>query len=130
MPLRMLEVHTPAAIVVIDRAGAALRRIGPVRHLALPDPRQHLVELRLADQEGVVLVRQLAVLLLRQKIQRYPIAQRNRKEGPERPRRSQAEYAADEAGRALRIPAPHDGVIELHAHGLSPSLCSPDSTGA
>jgi hypothetical protein len=42
------------AIVVIDLAGAAAHRIGPMVETSLADAAENSVEIRLADQEGIV----------------------------------------------------------------------------
>src|SRR5207248_8033701 len=52
---RLLEVHAAAAVVVVDLALLLLHRIGPVVDALLPDAAEDLVELLLADEEGIVL---------------------------------------------------------------------------
>jgi hypothetical protein len=49
------EIDPAAAIVVIDLAGSAAHRIGPMVETSLADAAENSVEIRLADQEGLVL---------------------------------------------------------------------------
>src|SRR5207245_985212 len=49
------EIAPATAVPGVDLAGTILGRVGPEVHAPLGDPAEHLVELRLADQERVVL---------------------------------------------------------------------------
>src|SRR6185295_13797546 len=59
---RVLEVDAAAAVVVVDLAGSAAPRIGPVLQTALLDTSVDVVEFVLGHQEGVVLRMYLLVL--------------------------------------------------------------------
>src|SRR5262249_5194386 len=54
MAVWILEVHAAPAIAPVDLAGAALAGVGPVLEPPLANPAEDLVEIVLADQEGVV----------------------------------------------------------------------------
>src|SRR5688500_18540948 len=51
----VLPVDAATPVVVVDLAGPAAARVGPVGQLPFPDAPEDLVELVLADQESVVL---------------------------------------------------------------------------
>jgi hypothetical protein len=57
----ILEVHAAATVVVVDLAGLCLARVGPVFQPPLTDAPEDVVEVVLADQEGVMLGGDLAV---------------------------------------------------------------------
>src|SRR5690606_14288450 len=59
--VRIVEVEPAASVVAVDLARPRVHRIGPVFETALADPREDLVELVFADEERVVLDRQLLV---------------------------------------------------------------------
>lgn len=58
--VRIVEVDAPAAVVVVDLAGAVVEGVRPVREARLPDPGEDRVEVVLGDEERVVLRRDLA----------------------------------------------------------------------
>lgn len=55
MAVGVWEVHSLSTIVVIDFVRTAARRVCPVLELAFADAAKHGIEIRLADQEGIVL---------------------------------------------------------------------------
>ena len=55
MTIGVGEVDTPPAVIVVDLARAAAHRVGPIFKPSLADTAENSVEIRLADQEGVVL---------------------------------------------------------------------------
>src|SRR5205807_1539008 len=114
------EVHAATTVVVVDLARSAERRVGPVVEPPLGDPTEDLVELVLADQERVVLRRDLALDVV--VVERHLVADLDDAKGPEARRRLQPEDLGEERRRPLLVPAPDDGVIELHAH--TPTLLS------
>jgi hypothetical protein len=61
MSVWIFEVQTPAAVVVIDLTTPLLGGVGPVGEIALAAAVKDLVELVLADEEGVVLRGNLAI---------------------------------------------------------------------
>ena len=60
MTLWVLEIDAPPTIVVIDLTPLRLGRIGPIGQPAVANATKDLIEFGLADQEGVVLVGNLA----------------------------------------------------------------------
>ena len=64
MAVGVAEVDPAAPVVVIDLAAPALARVGPVVQLSRSDPAEDRVEVVLADQERVVLGRDLGVGLV------------------------------------------------------------------
>src|SRR5437763_7202202 len=54
MPARIFEIDSPATVVAVDLSGLLLKRIGPVRQVALPYTAKDLVEFGFADEKGVV----------------------------------------------------------------------------
>jgi hypothetical protein len=59
--VQILEIDTAPAVMVTDLALLCLPGVGPVGKLPFADPAEDLVELRFADQEGVVLLGDLTV---------------------------------------------------------------------
>src|SRR5262249_41914994 len=78
------------------------------------DPREGGVEGRVVDQEGIMLRRDRAVLLV--EVDRHPVRQVHDQEVQEGPRRGQAENAGQEGGGARLVRAPDDRVVPLDAH--------------
>jgi len=48
----VVEIDTPPTIIVVDLAGAAAHRVGPVFEALLANAAQDSVEVGLADQEA------------------------------------------------------------------------------
>src|SRR5262249_31186602 len=61
MPVRILEVEPAPAIMMINLALLPLAWVGPVGELARTNSLEDRIEIRLVDQEGVMLARNLAV---------------------------------------------------------------------
>ena len=61
MPVRVLGIEAPPAIVAVDLIAAMACRIGPIGQAARLDPVKDAVELGFADQKGVVLGRDLGL---------------------------------------------------------------------
>ena len=80
----------------------------------VPDARQHCVELLLADEEGVVLWRDRAVLL--HEVERDAVVEVDDHEVHERPRLRPAENVGEEGRRPHLVAAPDDYVVELDGH--------------
>ena len=55
MSAGILPVHPAASVAGVVFARPAFERVGPVRQAPFSDPTEDLVELRLADQKGIVL---------------------------------------------------------------------------
>src|SRR5437899_1366458 len=113
------EVHATTTVVAVDLPRPAESRVGPVVEPALRDPAEDLVELVFTDEERVVLRRDLAVDVV--KVERHAVARLDDAERPERRRLRQPEDLGEERRRPLLVPAPDDGVVELHAHSHRPS---------
>src|SRR5437763_2823980 len=115
--VRVPEVHASTAVVAVDLPPPPERRIGPVLEPPLGDPTEDLVELVLADEERVVLRRDLAVHVVI--VERHAVAGLADTERPARRRLRQPEELGEERRRALLVPAPDDRVVELHAHAFT-----------
>src|SRR4029077_10789667 len=81
MSVRVLEIEAAPAVAPIDLAGTVLRRIGPILQSALPNASESGIEFPFADQESVVLHRDVALSLV--KIERHAIAEIDDAERPE-----------------------------------------------
>src|SRR5690606_33991648 len=114
MSVRILEVHASPAVGMIDLAGPALARVRPVRQLQLPDAREDLVELRLADQEGIVLRFDLAGCI--DEVQADAVGGGHDEERPEAGGFAEAEEVGEEAGGGLAVASLDDEVVELSGH--------------
>ncbi len=114
VPVRVIEVEAAPTVVRIRLAGAPLARIGPVREPLLPHPREDRIERRLADQEGVVLRSDRPIAV--EEVERDAVVELHHQHLPERDRLRQIENLPQEARRPRLVPAPDDGVIQLHAH--------------
>src|SRR5207244_8728102 len=97
MPIGILEVDAAPIVPMVDLTGFRLVRIGPVRQMSLLDAPKDLVELRLADQEGIMLGLDVAAGV--HEIQGQLIADRDESEGPKANRRRHSEDLAQEQGR-------------------------------
>src|SRR5581483_1232821 len=64
VPVGVLEVAAPAPVPGVDLLRGVLVGVGPVGHVPGLDAAEDLVELRLAHQEGVVLVEDVAVAVV------------------------------------------------------------------
>ena len=71
--VRILEVDAASAIIAVDLAAALLNGVSPILDPALADAAEDLVEIVLADQEGVVLWSDLAFGL--KKVERYAVVE-------------------------------------------------------
>ena len=116
MSVRVLEIAAAPAIVAVDLARLALAGVRPVGELALLDPREDRVELGIADQERVVLRRDLAVR--RDEVEVRAVPGCDHIEGSPVNRRRQAEHLGEELRRRPRIACRQDGVVELDCHDV------------
>src|SRR5690606_29147841 len=90
--------------------------VGPVLHAALDDPPVDLVELRLADQERVVLGGDLVAR--RGEVESDAVGGVDLPEVTEAARRGKAEQLGEPVRRGVRIAGSEDRVIELDGHRL------------
>src|SRR5262249_20305296 len=111
---RVLEIHPAAAVVVVDLAGPRPARVGPVPQSPFGDPAEDRVEVVFADQERVMLRDDVSGRF--PEIQRNAVVGLDDEERPEPSRWRQTENPGQELRRALLVPAPDDGVVQLHAH--------------
>ena len=84
------KVDPAPAIVVIDLAGAMSRRVGPMIQRPLADAGEDSVEVRLADQKGIVLWSDRALGV--GEVERDPVVEFHHIEMAETDRRRSAEY--------------------------------------
>ena len=109
MAVGVLEVYAAAAVVPADLAGAFSVWIGPVLESSITDAGEDLVELFFADQEGVVLGGNLAVVIV--EVDRNIVVERDDEHRPERRGIRQAEDFSEKGCRLLLVAGPNDRVI-------------------
>src|SRR5262245_30462416 len=112
MSVRILEVHAASAEVVIDRAGLALRGIGPVREPARANAAEDRVELGLADQKRVVI--RLDLLLALHEVEAHAVVGGDHGEVAEARRSRKSENLAQKLRGARGVTGVHDRVVELY----------------
>src|SRR5690242_20220863 len=94
-----------------------MERVGPVVQAALLDAGKDLVELRFADQEGVVRRNRLAVVV--GEVQAHAIGRLQLEERSVASGGWQAENLGEEARRFFLVADPDDVVVQLNRHGCS-----------
>ena len=109
MAVGVLEVYAAATVVPADFAGAFSVWVGPVLEPSLADAGEDLVELFFANQEGVVLGGNLAVVII--EVDRHVVIERHDKHRSERRGIREAEDLSEKGCRLLLVAAPHDRVI-------------------
>ena len=107
-----------AAAPVTDAAKPVASAVTP----PLTDAAEDRIEVVVADEERVVLRSDLRVGLV--VIERDAVAGLDHEEGPEPGGSRQTEDLREERRRGLLVAAPHDGVVELHAHAVVQSFPS------
>jgi hypothetical protein len=112
----VFEVHAAAPVSAVDLSRPAPVRVGPVLEASIADASEDLVEVALADQEGVVLGRNLAIDLV--EVERDAVVDLDDEERPEARGRRAAEDLGEELCRTLLVAAPDDRMVESHAHGV------------
>src|SRR5690606_11382578 len=122
VPVVAQEVHAAPAVVAVELARLALPGVGPVLHAALDDPPVDLVELRLADQERVVLSGDLVAR--RGEVEPDAVGGVDLPEVPETARRGQAEQLGEPVRRGVRVAGGDDRVVELDGHRLHLAVLS------
>jgi hypothetical protein len=122
VPVGVLEVDAAPAVAGVDLAGIVPVGIGPVGEPPLLDAPEDLVELALADEEGVVLGGDVAVTV--DEVEGDVVVDLHPEEGAEGLGLGEAEDLGHEGGRDLLVAGGDDGVIQLNGHGRdAPSLC-------
>ena len=109
MPVGVLEIDAAAAIVPADFAGAFPVGIGPVLEVSITDAGEDLVELFFADQKGVVLGGNLAVVFV--EVDGYVVVERHNEHRSEGSGAWQAEDFREKSRRLFLVPAPNDRMI-------------------
>jgi hypothetical protein len=109
--------YAAAAVVGVDRVRLAMERVGPVVQPVLLDAGEDLVELRFADQEGLVGGNRLAVVV--GEVQAHVSGRLHLQEWSVAGGRWQAENLDKEARRLFLVPDADDVVVRLDGHGSS-----------
>ena len=109
MAVGVLEIDAAAAVVPADFAGVFPVGIGPVLETSITDAGEDLVELFFADQEGVVLGGNLAVVFV--EVDGYVVVERDDEHRSEGSGAREAEDFSEKGCRLLLVPAPDDRVI-------------------
>lgn len=109
MAIGVLEVYAAAAVVAADFAGAFSAWIGPVLKASITDTGEDLVELFFADEEGVVLGGNLAVVIV--EVDGHFVVERDDEHWPERCGARQSEDFGEKGCRLLLVAAPDDRVV-------------------
>src|SRR5581483_7286829 len=115
VPVGVVEVAAPAAVPGVELAGDVVVGVGPVGHVPGPDAAEDLVELPLADEEGVVLVEDLAVAVV-DEVECDVVVDDDAEERAEGLRLAEAQDLGQERGRDLLVPGVDDRVVELDGH--------------
>src|SRR5262249_39684821 len=113
MTARIIEINAPAAVALVDLAGPLAARGGVVPDAAGADARQRRVELRLADEERVVL---RAEILAIGEIERDAVGGADRHEMAPLRAGLQIQDVGEEFGRGPPVPRRDDRVIERDTH--------------
>src|SRR4026209_1871962 len=109
MAVGVLEIDAAAAVVPADFAGTFPVGIGPVLKASVADAGEDLVELLFADEEGVVLGGNLAVVFV--EVDGNVVVERDDEHRPERCGARQAEDFSKKGCRLLLVAAPYDRVV-------------------
>ena len=117
MAVGVLEIDAAAAVVAVDLAGLLLAGVGPVVELAFLQAGEDAVEVLFADQEGVVLPRDLAIDPV--EVERDAVVEFDDQERPEARRLRPPENLGQESCRCLPVAAPDDGVVEGRSRTVS-----------
>jgi hypothetical protein len=118
----ILEVHAPTGEVVVDLARPLSVRVGPDRDAVLEQPGVGGVENLVADEEGVVLRRELGVIV--DVVERDPI-DGDRDEGPPGSADANVEDAGEELRRGVFVLGVDNGAVELDGQVEPPSRRKP-----
>jgi hypothetical protein len=114
VPVRIVPVNTSAAVIPVDLARSRMTRIGPIWQISRANTRKDFVELGVADDESVVLARNLSVNL--HEVERHSIFHLYAVKGPEPMRRRESEDLCQELCRRSCVTGGDDRVVEMDAH--------------
>jgi len=123
VPTGILEIHAAAAVIVVDLAGPAAPRVGPMLHASLTDASVDGVELVLGYQEGVVLRADVLALGHLRVVEADTVVEFDRQERTEFLGGWQAEQLGEEVGGFLAVLRGDDGVVERDCHTNSVNHC-------
>jgi hypothetical protein len=116
MTVWVFEIDAAAAIMMIDFIRACPARIGPVGQFPFTNAAEDLIELSFADQESVVLGRDLAVGI--HVIQVGAVFGRDHLERPPALGVGKAKHLRQEHSRHLTIMGCQNRVVEIDSHAL------------
>ena len=109
MAVGVFEIDAAATVVPADLAGAFSVWIGAVLESLITDAGEDLVELFFADQEGVVLGGNLAVVFV--EVDGHVVVERDDEHRSEGSGAWQAEDFREKSRRLFLVPAPNDRMI-------------------
>jgi hypothetical protein len=114
VPAGLLPIHTAPTVVCVELSWPPFERVSPIRQPSRSDAAEDLVELSLADEEGVVLwIRRTVVV---GEIERDIVVDLHDEKGTERRGFGEAEDLGQEGGRFLLVPDADDRMVQLDAH--------------
>src|SRR6185369_2005978 len=108
------EVDAAAPVIAVDLAGPRPTGVGPMLEPALADAAEDLVEVIVADQEGIVLRGDFTIALV--KVERDAVVDLDHEEGTEASGPRPPQHLGEKGRRSPFVAAPDDGVVQLHAH--------------
>src|SRR5580693_8150686 len=114
--VRVGKVDPASTVIMIDLARATTPRISPVLDSLLPDTGDDGIEIRLGNQESIVLRLDGSVGV--REIERHAVVEFDHFKRAEPNRRPSPQYRGQETGGLAPVRRVHDGVIELSAHGI------------
>ena len=114
VPTRLFPVHTAPTVVCVELSQPPFERVSPIRQPSGSDAAEDLVELSLADEEGVVLRIRRAVVI--GEIERDIVVNLHDEKRTERCGFGEAEDLGQESGRFLLVPDADDRMVQLDAH--------------
>jgi len=120
----ILEIDTAPVVPMVDLVWPAFMRIGPEIELSLLDPREDLVKLPLAHEEGVVL--RLDFALDMAEIERELVAYLHQRERTQHQGWVDAQQLAEEQSRSVAIARIYQGVVELDGHVAENEAAPPE----
>src|SRR3954452_22658939 len=113
MAVRVVEIDPAAAVTVVDFARPLAARGGIVPDAARTDARQRRIELRFADEEGVMLRPEILAI---GEIERHAVGGADRCEMAPFRTGLQVQDVGEEFGGCPSVPRRDDRVIELDSH--------------
>src|SRR5262249_24813587 len=118
MTIWILEVDAASTVMVVNLACLGARGIAPIWEPLLSHPTKDLVDLRFANQKGIVLHRDVAILV--HEIDAYAVAGGHHLKWPPLIGCGQAQHLRKKARRCFAIVRPYDGVVEFDCHPMLP----------